>query len=264
MTAAWNRIRTAAAGHFRKPEAFALRAYSEFMPPPWTALKPYAPERLLPPALPPDGFAIAEFEERRELRPGLERIAGHVIAELRDLAHGRAHGLSQSLLRGNAAWTEPLAAAAPALGPETFPLLLPLALSRTQDDKGRVRWTLFGSSHVGPARAFWRSYAGADPQPFLRLVGWLLGIPVPESLPDLARLGFRIVPRTADRERPELDEGELPAWARSLRLGDGEPVESLRWVLSFEAFARLPARVCEAFLRGGLRLLPWPGSLVFW
>jgi hypothetical protein len=37
-------------------------------------------------------------------------------------------------------------------------LLLPLALSRTQDDKGRVRWTLFGNSEQGPGKAFWRSF----------------------------------------------------------------------------------------------------------
>ena len=36
--------------------------------------------------------------------------------------------------------------------------LLPLALSRTQDDKGRVRWTLFGNSEQGPGKAFWKSF----------------------------------------------------------------------------------------------------------
>jgi hypothetical protein len=33
-------------------------------------------------------------------------------------------------------------------------VLLPLAVSHTQDDKGRMGWTLFGSSEHGPARAF--------------------------------------------------------------------------------------------------------------
>ena len=32
-----------------------------------------------------------------------------------------------------------------------------LALSRTQDDKGRIRWTLFGASDHGAARPFFRT-----------------------------------------------------------------------------------------------------------
>ena len=41
---------------------------------------------------------------------------------------------------------------------ERYVILLPLALSKTQDDKGRVRWSLFGSSEQGPANAFWKSF----------------------------------------------------------------------------------------------------------
>jgi len=38
--------------------------------------------------------------------------------------------------------------------------MLGLALSRTQDDKGRVRWTLLGGSDEGPERSFWRGLDG--------------------------------------------------------------------------------------------------------
>ena len=41
---------------------------------------------------------------------------------------------------------------------------MPLALSRTQDDKGRVRWTFFGGSEQGPDRAFWKSFYSAPGQ----------------------------------------------------------------------------------------------------
>src|SRR6185437_5843609 len=55
-------------------------------------------------------------------------------------------------------WPTNLAARAGRLGHERYVLLAGVALSRTQDDKGRVRWTLFGSSEQGPGRAFWRGF----------------------------------------------------------------------------------------------------------
>ena len=45
---------------------------------------------------------------------------------------------------------------------EPIVVALSLALSRTQDDKGNVRWTLFGVSHDGPAAAFCRSFGDGD------------------------------------------------------------------------------------------------------
>src|SRR5207302_6640532 len=49
-------------------------------------------------------------------------------------------------------------AAEPRLPHERCVTLSPLGLSKTQDDKGRVRWTLFGNSEQGPGRAFWKSF----------------------------------------------------------------------------------------------------------
>src|SRR5689334_13018476 len=130
------------------------------MPPPWVGLKPY--DELGGP--PPEGQAwpVTEYEELQELRPGLDRIAEHVIAELDKLARGETCQLSHKLLEGNPAWPAELADAARRGGASPYLIILPLALSRTQDDKGHVRWTLFGSSHDGPARAFWRSFGEAD------------------------------------------------------------------------------------------------------
>ena len=65
-----------------------------------------------------------------------------------------AHGISRYKLRDNPFWTEQTQAP----HGERYVVLAPLALSRTQDDKGRVRWTLFGASEQGPAKAFWRGF----------------------------------------------------------------------------------------------------------
>ncbi|MGZ7042410.1 MAG: M28 family peptidase, partial [Thermoanaerobaculia bacterium] len=45
---------------------------------------------------------------------------------------------------------------------ERYVIAMPLALSRTQDDKGRVRWTLFGASErplADPGKKFWQRLA---------------------------------------------------------------------------------------------------------
>ena len=39
-----------------------------------------------------------------------------------------------------------------------YVLLLPVALSITQDFMAHLRWTVFGNSEQGPARAFWKSF----------------------------------------------------------------------------------------------------------
>src|SRR6202030_2928413 len=54
-------------------------------------------------------------------------------------------------LLDNPYWPLRLAEKAGSLPHERYVVIAPLALSRTQDDKGRVRWTLFGASEHGPA-----------------------------------------------------------------------------------------------------------------
>src|SRR5579859_4975512 len=141
---------------------FPLPAYSEFMPPPRVGQSPYGTfDRLMLLEHEQLGWPVTEIEEEFELRPGLEHIAQHVIEALVKLSHAEAvHPLSghQHLnLTDNPYWPAELAKAG-VLRHERFVLLLPLALSRTQDDMGRVRWTLFGSSEQGPERAFWKGF----------------------------------------------------------------------------------------------------------
>ncbi|HEX7420284.1 MAG TPA: M28 family peptidase [Thermoanaerobaculia bacterium] len=122
-----------------------IPAYSEFMPP------PHLPrERVIR-----DGeWLITEYEEALELQPGLQRIGEQLIDVLSRLGRGEpARGIDGRKLDGNPCWPDDLRKnGAPAN--ERYVLLMPLALSRTQDDKGRIRWTLFGASEHGPERAF--------------------------------------------------------------------------------------------------------------
>jgi peptidase M28-like protein len=92
---------------------------------------------------------VTEYEETFELRPGLRSIGAQLVAALSRLGRGqRAQGIEGRKLDGNPCWPDELRNnGAPAH--ERYLIILPLALSRTQDDKGRVRWTLFGASHEG-------------------------------------------------------------------------------------------------------------------
>jgi hypothetical protein len=160
-SAGWRRL---LAGYpwFRKTGAFPLPAYSEFMPPPRVGRKPCGEidTSLLSPD-DPEGWRISACEEMDELRPGLEHIGHQLIHAMLHLGlRNPAHGVSRSKLENNPYWPAELQkSGAPAH--ERYVLILPLALSRTQDDKGRVRWTLFGSSEQGPSQPFLRS-PGAD------------------------------------------------------------------------------------------------------
>ncbi|HEY8712214.1 MAG TPA: hypothetical protein VIM68_05040, partial [Thermoanaerobaculia bacterium] len=112
------------------------------MPPPRLGRKPYGTSDTRMFA---DGeWLITEYEEALELRPGLQRIGEQLIDVLKLLGRGeRAHGIDGRKLEGNPAWPDVLRDRG-APPHERYVLLMPLALSRTQDDKGRIRWTLFG------------------------------------------------------------------------------------------------------------------------
>ena len=145
---------------FRGAGAYALDAYSEFLPPPLLGRKPYGyQDPLLFSDDDPNGWHVTEYEEHLELRPGMAEIAQRITNSMAHLGGGRqAHGIAKGKLTNNPYWPDSLAKHAGTLHHERYVLILPLALSRTQDDKGRVRWTLFGSSEQGPARAFWRGF----------------------------------------------------------------------------------------------------------
>ncbi len=258
----------------RGAEAFPLTAYSEFLPPPWMSQKPYGTAAGLPDVRADDcGWVVGEHEEEVELWPGLEFLARELLAEVMRLGKGElTRHLSRVKLRNNPYWPSNLAARAGRLGHERYVLLAGVALSRTQDDKGRVRWTLFGSSEQGPGKAFWRGFFRSPTEELPREEGVaffaeLLSrcFEVPEALAlDPFAAGLRILPTGRDAPCRFWDEGKLPSWATEFLWKQRSGLEGVRYLLTFRPFSLLPENVQAAYLAGTLHLLPFPGSLVFW
>ncbi len=256
------------AGHY------PIDAYSEFMPPPRLGWKPYVPEPPDPQlfdAADPWGWHISEYEEANELRPGLEQIARQLVGRICHTLHGDStHGISRRMLDDNVYWSTELAEHAGKLKHERCVVLMPLALSRSQDDKGRIRWTLYGASEQGPGKAFWRSFVTAPDTPGPadqgpKFIADLLRTVYHEKLDspdDLHRIGFGILPQLQP-PLPFWDE-VLPAWTTPFRLGEQAPVSGLKYLLTFRPFALLPELVRQAYLKGELHLLPCPASLTYW
>ncbi len=253
---------------------YPIPAYSEFMPPPRVGLKPYGwiDATLRPPG---DNFGwnVTEYEQAQELQPGLRLIAREVLEEIVNLGTGRrAPQISRRKLRDNPYWPPALATRAGHLKHERYVILLALALSRTQDDKGRVRWTLFGSSEQGPATACWKGFYSsprreipeADAQAvFQSILTQAYGVPA-RTCRDLERAGLRILPIGDDERFPDWADEPIPRWAKPLIWKEGTSLRHVRFLLTFRAFDRLPAGVQQAYVDGVLHLLPFPGSLVFW
>jgi hypothetical protein len=259
---------------FRGEGRFPLPSYSEYMPPPYLVRKPYGGWDLnLLREDDPWGWPITEYEEALTLRPGLESIARQLLRQLVQLGRERPrHGIAHGKLVDNPYWSLDLARQAAALPDERFVLLLPLALSRTLDDKSRVRWTLFGGSEQGPARPFWRGFFTApgrelpaeEALSFLRrLLHATYAVP-DKDLDDLHRAGLRILPQGDDVPFAHWREGPLPSWTGPLLWEPGRSLRGVKYLLTFRPFLRLPAAVRRAYLAGDLHLLPFPGSLLFW
>ncbi len=243
---------------------YSIPAYSEFMPAPRLIRKPHG--ELVANAFSeqdPSGWPVGEYEEAFELRPGLEHIALEILDSVHKLGTGgAAHGLSRKKLENNPYWPVELSTHAGTLEHERYLLLLPLALSRTQDDHGRVRWTLFGGSEQHPARVFWKGFFHQKNQALPEK--WALGFfqrllveaySVPQAhVSDLMQCGFRIWPSAG---------AQMPNWTRRY-IWPGTSIESVRFLLTFEPFSRLPQIVQQGYLHGQVHLLPFPGSLLFW
>src|SRR5258706_6181628 len=133
MSDVWAQIEAEARGAHRGAGRFPLRAYSEAMPAPYVSYKPYS-EHVLAHG---DALDIDETEQAHDLEPGLDWIGAHLVKELGKLVRGEAHSLSKTLLAGNPAWPEELAAAARAgkLAHDPLVVICSLALARTQDDQ---------------------------------------------------------------------------------------------------------------------------------
>ncbi|MEO7092386.1 MAG: hypothetical protein ABI175_03985, partial [Polyangiales bacterium] len=242
MTDAWQRIEDEAHGAFVGAGRFPLRAYSELMPPPYVGLKPYAPHAARGQTTDPvgkgDWFDIDEYEHAQLLEPGLDRIADTIASRLERLLRGKPHGLSHTLIDNNPSWPLELADAARdgLLGHDPLVVICPLALSRTQDDKGNDRWSLFGTSHDGAAPFF----DGVDEQAIDSLLKWA---------------------EISGPWRIHADAATLPAALHGRLLGDA-PIASLTALVTFTPFSELPAEVREAYLGGTLVLVPSPAALV--
>jgi len=266
---------------FKGEGSFPLPAYSEFMPPPRLGRRPYGEAD---PSLfaedDPFGWYVTEVEEEYELQPGLASLARQILDELVELGQGepayRIAGHKRRNLDDNPYWPPELAARAGQLPHERYVVLLPLALSRTQDDKARVRWTFFGGSEQGPEHGFWKSFYSSPGQErpadealtFLsRLIGTVYGDPR-ASPSTLRAAGLRMlrscIPTTADSRFPYWREDPLPSWTRPFLWSEGDSLDGVRYLLTFQPFSQLPATVRERYLAGQLVLLPFPGSLVFW
>ena len=108
-------------------------------------------------------------------------------------------------------------------------LLLPLALSKTQDDKGRVRWTLFGGSEQGPAKAFWKGFYTAPrrevprewSEGFIRRLLAAAYGEKPEALADLRKAGFRVYTNPAAALAALVERRAAAQMDRALSLGKG-------------------------------------------
>lgn len=259
------------AGAYRGAGKYRIDAYSEYTPPPRVGWKPYGSGAMGGDPFTeddPHGWCVDEFEEALELKPGLAQVAERVLAKLGKLLDGNPRtGFPKRDLAANPFWPAELANAA--LPHERCVALLPLALSRTQDDKGRVRWTFFGSSECGSGRAFWKSFfAGPNREVpkavaaafFCRLLAEVYGEEL-AGVAGLKRAGFRILPD----EEPLLPEWkeELPQWTAEFLLG-AKQAGRTRYLLTFRPFASLPDDVRAAYLAGTLHLLPFPGSLLYW
>jgi hypothetical protein len=251
----WSRIVAEAQHAFAGAGRFPLPAYSELMPPPYVGIKPYVPRleeaAATAQASETSSLDITEYEQTQELAPGLARISGRIIEAIVKLARGGSHDLSRTLLADNPAWPPALAEAAKQgkKRDDAVSMILSVALSRTQDDKGNVRWTLFGTSHEGSAAPFFASFGDDEAQRFARVIAFARGRANAAASLD----GVRILAKVA----------ELPAFAKALHLTSNDALDGVEVVVTFRPFAALPTPLQQAFLDGAVELVPSPASLVF-
>ena len=202
----WMRL-MAGANSLRDHGKYSIPAYSEFMPAPRLLCKPYGEFVGTVFEEDPWGWPISEYEEAFELRPGLEHLAREILDSLLKLGRGQsAHGISRKKLENNPYWPAELANHAGALQHERYVIILPLALSRTQDDHGRVRWTLFGGSEQNPARVFWNGFFRQPDQELPEEGAWIFSDVSSQKCTGIGRTSRRSaqvrISHLAERRRP--------------------------------------------------------------
>ncbi len=256
---------------------FPLPAYSEFMPSPRLGCNMYGDiDRMLFADDDLYGWRVPEIEEEYELRPGLAQIAEQVLGYMVRFGRGEfvrgLIGLDRRLLEGNRYWSPELDAHLGSVTRERYVTLLPVALTKTQDYLGRVRWTLFGNSEQGPERAFWQSFYTAPDQEVpvqeaLAFVCNLLADVYRETAHterDLLQLGFRVLPSVIDEDFPYWLVDPLPKWTQPFLINEEAAADDVFYLLTFRPFSLLPAALREKYLAGQLALLPSPFSLIHW
>ncbi len=263
----WNKI-LAGNPWFNCDGCYPLPAYSEFMPSPLVGCKPLGKvDPGIVPANDPSGWIISELEEEYEMRPGIEhagkQIYGALIRLGRKLPDHNIQGHGGQNLRDNPYWPGELESAAGNLSHERFVTLLPMMLSRTQDDKGRVTWSLFGNSIHDPGQMFWKNFYSAPgiEKPADESISFfvtLLERAYGQKTGDRASLlhsGFRIL------DSP--DAASL-SWTKDFAINDDSAIEEVKYLVTFRPFSSLPPAIRSSYLSGRLCLIPFPGSLVFW
>ncbi|MGC1389636.1 MAG: M28 family peptidase [Bacteroidales bacterium] len=253
---------------FRCKGCYQITAYSEFMPPPHLAYKPYGrPDNLILQDDDPFGWKISEMEEVYELKPGIEHTGHQIMSSILKLSKGLPEhfisGHGGENLYNNPYWPTELASRAGSLVHERFVTLLPLMLSRTQDDKGRVIWTFFGNSIDEPEQAFWKNFLVepgtwiSDTESlsfFTELLSQVYGVKLTDG-ESLYNAGFRIL--TSEKSL-------LPPWTKRFVEKEDSSFLNIKYLLTFRPFSQLPSTVKKNYLKGSLFLIPFPGSLVFW
>jgi hypothetical protein len=262
-------------GQFFEGEGhYPLPAYSEFMPSPRVGCSQYGDiDATLFAADDPYGWRVPEVEEEYELRPGLAQIAEQVLRQLVRFGQGEfvrgLIGAERRLLEDNVYWSPELDARLGSLTRERYVTLMPVALGKSQDYLGRVRWTLFGNSEQGPERAFWQSFYTAPQKEIplgesLAFVSNLLSSVYGEmarSVEDLLQLGFRILPARKDERFPYWNVDPLPKWTRPFLISDETAADDICYLLTFRPFSKLPAALREKYLAERLALIPSPIDL---
>ena len=262
---------------FAGDRRFPIPAYSEFMPPPRVGLMPYGElDTTLFDPNDPHGWRVSEFDEAYQIRLGFENIAGQVMEHLikfaNDLTSVYVAGPNGRNLKDNPYWSDELAAHAAELTRQRHVLLLSLSLSKTQNDRGRRQWTLFGVSEQGPERAFWNSFYAAPGEelPARRsraLISELLsnayGVATRDS-GELYAAGFRVLPSQIERQYPQWAVDPLPKWTQRYLVHDDSRLHHVRYLLTFRPFRALPPAIRRGYLDGTIALLPSPLSLLFW
>ena len=256
---------------------YPIPAYSEFMPAPRLGRSLYG-DAFNSQFVKDDffGWYVSEIEEEFELQPGLQIIANQIVKQIVELGQGKPAnniaGQNGGNLLENPYWPPELASMAGKLPHERYVAFLPLALSRTQDDKGRIRWTFFGSSEQGPEKAFWKSFYSSPTeeipaQEALSFLIRLLALVFNETCQDISslyKIGFRVLPTQIDSRFPYWTDMPLPSYIKPLIWDENKSFNDVRYLLTFRPFSLLPDIIRQRYLTGRLVILPFPGSLVFW